>query len=441
MKRTAPLFFLPLLLALLFAVAACGPEDEVDPLTLTPVAITYMTFNQATEAQTEELVIQRFQEKYPAIQVTRTSYNQGPQSYLSDNSEADVLFLWTGYLLDAAMRQNLLGNLDNVWEENGYKESISQPIQAMSYYQGAPYFVPGGHGWTAVYYNKEIFQRYGLTPPTTWQEFLNVCETLWSNGETPLSIAGSNAFVGTLWFDYLDMRMNGPDYHRRLLNGEEDYTDPKLTAVFETMRDLVERGFFVESPATMNDLSSVLSLIRGDSADPVERRKAVMTLGSNFAVSDLPPVFLDELDFFPFPVMDPDLPVGEVGITFGFVVPASAPNPLQANAFAGFMGSTESAQVLTQQTSSQLTWVPVHSDYDRSLYSDRIRKAEELVQQADAFGPPMVLSLPNSMGGELGQVLDRLLSDRDNRGEPAEWQLLLENARQNAIRNGEYPAP
>jgi hypothetical protein len=98
-------------------------------------------------------------------------------------------------------------------------------------------------------------------------------------------------------------------------------------------------------------------------------------------------IFLDELDFFRFPVMDPDLPVGEVGITFGLVVPAGAPNPLQANAFAGFMGSLESTQLLTQQTSAQLTWVPVHTDYDRSLYNDRIRKAEELVQQADAFRP------------------------------------------------------
>ncbi len=50
MKRTAPLIVLPLPLALLLAFAASGPEDAVDPLTLTPVAITYMTFNQATEA-------------------------------------------------------------------------------------------------------------------------------------------------------------------------------------------------------------------------------------------------------------------------------------------------------------------------------------------------------------------------------------------------------
>ncbi|MBI3958622.1 MAG: carbohydrate ABC transporter substrate-binding protein [Chloroflexi bacterium] len=438
MKRHS-LPLVSLLLALLLVIGACGGADEEAAINVTPVAITYMTFNQATEAQTEELVIQRFQEKYPAIQVTRTPYNQQPQNYLLGSADPpDVMFLWTGYLLDAAMRQNLLGNLTDVWQENGFTDAISEPIQAMSYYQGAPYFVPGGHGWTAIYYNREIFQRYGLTPPTTWQEFLNICEILLANGETPLSIAGNSAFVGTLWFDYLNMRLNGPEFHRRLLDGEEEYTGPEIGLVFETLAELLARGYFVESPATMGDLDSMLALVRADTTAPIVRRKAVMALGSNFTVGELPGPFLDELDFFPFPVMDPNLPVGEVGITFGFVVPANAPHPAQANTFAGFMGSTESAQVLTQQTTSQLTWVPVHRDFDRSLYTERIRRAEELVGKAEYFGPPMILSLPNAMGNALDQALTRLLNGR---GEVADWQLLLEDARQRAIQNGEYPQP
>lgn len=438
MQRKSPLFLPVVFFLLLLGLAACGGE-EPDPVSLTPVALKYMTFNQASAAVAEELVIERFQEKYPNIQVTRTPLTQPPARYLTDATSApDVMFLWTGSLLNSAMRQNLLGNLSDVWEEHGLTSAYPQAIQQMSFYQGAPYFMPGGHGWTAFYYNREIFARYGLTPPTTWQEFLTVCEVLWSNGETPLSIAGSNGFVGTLWFDYLNLRLNGPEFHQRLLDGEEEYTDPKLAAVFETMQDLLERGYFVESPANMNDLDSVLALIRGDSADPIVRRKAVMTLASNFALTDLPPVFQDELDFFRFPVMDPALPVGEVGITFGFVVPAGAPNPMQANALVGFFGSLESAQMLTEQSAAQMTWVPAHKEYERERYSLRIQQAEDLVSQAAYFGPPLILALPQSMGGELGQVLNRLLRQQ---GEVPDWQLLLEDARQQAIRSGEYPQP
>jgi len=437
MKRHRILLF-PLLLALLFAAAACG-GNEPEPIPVTPVAITYMTFDQSTQILAEELVIQRFQEKYPAIQVTRTSYGQEPQAYLLGTTTApDVMFLWTGYLLDTAMRQELLGNLSDVWQENGFDATIVPAIQSMSRYQGAPYFVPGGHGWTAVYYNRAIFERYGLTPPTTWQEFITVCETLLVNGETPLSLAGSNPFVSTLWFDYLNIRLNGPDYHRRLLNGEESYADPEVAAVFATLQELLAKGYFVENPAGMSDLNSMLALVRADAAAPVVAQKAVMTLASNFVMNELPAPMLEELDFFPFPAMNPDLPVGEVGITFGFVVPAAAPNPGQANTFAGFMGSAESAQLLTQQTESQIAWVPAHTGYDRSLFSDRIQQAEALVAEADAFGPPIFLSLPSSMDNGLGQVFNRLLRGQ---GEPADWQLVLEDARQRAIQNGEYVKP
>lgn len=438
MKRLSPLLILPLLLVLISAMAACGAE-EPDPVSLTPVALEYLTFNQASAAVAEEIVIERFEEKYPNIQVTRSAISRPPQSYLTDAASApDVMFLWTGSLLNSSMRQNLLGNLIDVWDENGLTSAYPQAIQQMSFYQGAPYFVPGGHGWSAIYYNREIFARYGLTPPTTWQEFLTICEILWSSGETPLSIAGSNPFVGSLWFDYFNMRINGPEFHQRLLNGEEDYTDPKVAAVFEALVDLRLRGFFVESPESMNDLDSVLAIIRGDGDDPIVRRKAVMTLASNFAITDLPAVFQEELDFFRFPVMNPELPVGEVGITFGFVVPAAAPNPLQANALVGFFGSLESAQLLTQQSEAQLTWVPAHKEYDRERYGPRIQQAEALVAQADYFGPPMILALPQSMSGELGRAINQVLDDRN---ELPDWQGMLEDARQQAIRNGEYPEP
>ena len=35
---------------------------------------------------------------------------------------------------------------------------------------------------------KEIFEQYNLTPPTTMDEWLNVCKTLKDNGITPISV-------------------------------------------------------------------------------------------------------------------------------------------------------------------------------------------------------------------------------------------------------------
>ena len=57
---------------------------------------------------------------------------------------------------------------------------------------------------------------------------------------------------------------------------------------------------------------------------------------------------------------------------------------------------------------------------DSSLFSDRSRQAEALVTEANAFGPPIFLSLPSSMDSALNQVFDRLL-----RWPPADVHLVL----------------
>ncbi len=35
-------------------------------------------------------------------------------------------------------------------------------------------------------YNKDIFAQYGVAVPTTWDEFLQACETFKANGVTPI---------------------------------------------------------------------------------------------------------------------------------------------------------------------------------------------------------------------------------------------------------------
>ena len=41
------------------------------------------------------------------------------------------------------------------------------------------------------------------------------------------------------WFDYLNLRINGADYHRELLAGERSFTDPEVVAVMEQYARLI----------------------------------------------------------------------------------------------------------------------------------------------------------------------------------------------------------
>jgi raffinose/stachyose/melibiose transport system substrate-binding protein len=72
-------------------------------------------------------------------------------------------------------------------------------ILAAQAYQGKDYTVPTGVSYyTGVFYNKAIFKRYGLSIPTTWQQFLALAATLKSHGVTPLGIGGKDSWPAGL---------------------------------------------------------------------------------------------------------------------------------------------------------------------------------------------------------------------------------------------------
>ena len=60
-----------------------------------------------------------------------------------------------------------------------------------------------GHTWAmpidgsceGIFYNKEIFAQYGLTPPTTLSEFDTLLETLKQNSVTPFALGFKDAWT------------------------------------------------------------------------------------------------------------------------------------------------------------------------------------------------------------------------------------------------------
>ena len=58
---------------------------------------------------------------------------------------------------------------------------------------GKVYMVPFTSDVTnVIWYNKDVFAAKGLTAPTTWAEFLTLCDTLKKQGITPLSVGNKD---------------------------------------------------------------------------------------------------------------------------------------------------------------------------------------------------------------------------------------------------------
>ena len=443
--RARPLVVFVLLPILCALMAGCGRDRDSEILFEAegpPVTLSYVSPDFSSVAATEQVAIERFMERAPGIELDRQPMRGDASGYLLDSPPPDVMLLWDGLLLRGAAEQGLLSDLADVWSENGFAESYGDQFHDLSRIEGTPRLVPAGFSWAGIYYNVEVFDRYGLSPPDDWEAFIRLCDTLLANGETPLSLAGQNSFISSLWFDYLSMRLNGPEFHADLMAGRISYHDERVARVWELWLSMLERGYFIETPSSTSDLSSMTALVRGDSANPLNREKAVMALAPHFSAGELPPAFATELDFFQFPQIDASVATGEISVVFGYVIPAGALNPVAAGVFVGYMGSTEAQELQLRQIGeddSNAGYVPVHQGLDGELLSAAAVKGSQIVRGADAIRPPLSLVLPVEMQRGFTTVLRRLFLKTGTRIRVEEIQSILEDAREDAVQGGAYP--
>jgi len=346
--------------------------------------------------------VEQFQETYPQIEFDRKGMNGSLESLLAETPLPDLFNIDIDYDFAKLVRQNRVADLTEIWSQSGLQEEVPTSIQQVSERDGKQFYVPFGFGWAGIYYNKQIFVDYGLTPPETWDEFLQICDTLKANGETPLSIGGGEAWLSYLWFEYLNIRMNGPTFHRALLTGGERFDDLRVRNVLETWKSLFDKGYYVENPQYMGELDILTALVRNERARELTREKAVMTLTEAYNAGQVPALFMEELGFFRFPIMNPEIPIGEVIYPFGYAVPVGADHIPQAMAFLGHLSRPEAQAIIAQEGYfSGITYAPARRDVDRSLLRADQQQALDMLDEAAEAVPHMWLALPGTVWGGL----------------------------------------
>jgi ABC-type glycerol-3-phosphate transport system substrate-binding protein len=323
----------------------------------------------------EELVV-RFEEANPNIDVVHSTvahedFKQAIRAYLTASTPPDVMTWFAGNRARFFIDKGLIMDISGVWESEGWNDTYPAGFRAMSSVDDQQYFLPSSWYWWAVYYRKDIFEQYGLAAPETWEEFLQVCETLKANGVTPITIGTKYRWTAAAWFDYLNMRVNGPEFHIDLMLGKESYDDPRVLKVFtDYWAPLIENSYFVEDPAAYSWSEAIPFMLNGEAA---------MYLMGDFLRDSYPDEDEVNLDFFRFPIIDPAVPIGEDAPTDGFFIAANAQHPEEAKLFLAFLGSVEAQQYYADT----LGRLPTNMEVDTSGFTAVQQQGLELIQGAD----------------------------------------------------------
>jgi raffinose/stachyose/melibiose transport system substrate-binding protein len=127
------------------------------------------------------------------------------------------------------------------------KNLSSTALQAETY-KGKLVGLLSGVYQELVFYNKADFAKYHLTPPTTWNQFIALCQTLKSKGVTPLWLGlGSGAsvyvtrfiaepFMSELW----SKDVPGQTLATALEKGTVNWNSPQMVQVLKQEQELAK---------------------------------------------------------------------------------------------------------------------------------------------------------------------------------------------------------
>jgi len=161
---------------------------------------------------------------------------------LGTEKAPDLFTWWSGTQLQEMVDGGYVADLTSIKEKIGDKvpEGLWDPVT----FDGTVCAIPGTNvGYWAVWYGIALFEEHGWEEPTTWDEFLTLCEDIKAEGIIPIGLAGGWWWPGFVWFEDLLIRVD-PDFYERLMVGNESYTDPKVHQAMEVWKDMLEKGYF-----------------------------------------------------------------------------------------------------------------------------------------------------------------------------------------------------
>ncbi len=180
-----------------------------------------------------------------------TTYQATVRSSLGSNAAPDLFTWWSGYRMEDLYKAGGLEDLSALWEPYLASGDYNPGVAAAYTFDEKIYAVPFNVSYWIVYYNVKLFEDNGVVPPTTWDEFMTLCETFKSKGVTPLAQTIDGRWPSFIIFEELVVRTAGPDFWNALMNGEAAYDDQKVLDALMLWKDLMDKGYFTDPGITM----------------------------------------------------------------------------------------------------------------------------------------------------------------------------------------------
>jgi ABC-type glycerol-3-phosphate transport system substrate-binding protein len=258
--------------------------------------LTYLTFNSPSLTPAFwDASIARAQKAVPGITIKQvvapsTDRDSYAKQLQASGQFPDLLESITPSQYTAA---GLLQPYDQTWIDQNFLLPQGNAIK------GKVYIPPtNSQIIPLVFYNKSLFTRAGVQPPTTWQQFLDVSAKLKSAGVTPIELGGNDPFAAAMPLTgaiSADVLGKNPQWIQQRYAGKVKFSDADVVTAAQKMRTLVRQNYFEQGALNVSYADSIKNFNAG---------KAAMYPMGSWYLGSIPKDQWNNIGVFPWPTDD-----------------------------------------------------------------------------------------------------------------------------------------
>ena len=247
---------------------------------------------------------------------------------------------------------------------------------------GKQYRVCTNMTMAGFFYNKEIFNELGLTPATTWDEFVQNLTVIREKKPDvdPWFIFGKEAWhlghlIEFIPHGYLKQSLGALECKTAMLNNDSaklnfGAADGCMAVFAQNLLDLQAKGLINEDVLTATSDNCVEAFVTG---------KAAMFSNGMWALSGIleaNPDMADKIGFAPYPAYMPDSqPVVLCAEDSGYSISATTKNDDAAKAFLSYLFSAENQKKYAEALGSPSAFTDVDAEWAPKAFAEEVNAA------------------------------------------------------------------
>ncbi len=273
-------------------------------------SVSIWDIRTGSEQKVVQSTVDAFNAQNPALKATvnffqNDPYKQKLQVAMGAHTAPDIFFGWGGGVLKTYIDANDVYDMTSALNADAsWKNRFLPAVMTAVTFNGKIYGVPNsGMQPVLFFYNKDIFNQFRLTPPQSWNEFLQTITTLKQHNIIPIALAGGSKWPYLMYEEYLVDRFGGPEaFNAVAANQANAWSQDAFVKANTAIQQLVDLGAFGSS------FSSVTADTNQDAALLYTGKAGMMLQGNwNYPVIQTgSPAFIQsgKLGWFPFPVVE-----------------------------------------------------------------------------------------------------------------------------------------